>query len=444
MSEAAIEAGIIDRVLRILELELVKEDMDDDMASTALSILDSVKTLLAKEGGVQLVCSRLELLLGQQAAGELNADDSEVDNIMKQACDLLIIVLTGDDAMDLLYNNGVGEVYLTMVQWLDSGNSSLLTTAVLAIGNFARKDAYCIHMMNDHIYEKLLDIFEVYHNFAVKTIKNPNEAHPIDTGTLTKVQHAVLSALRNLSVPAANKRAAAAGGRAMTLFLAALPHVKDHHVAYKLLAAIRMLVDGQESVARQFASNHSALTAAAMWGAAVEHAGAAGEAPRLLAWTVRQLRHTNACQDIMQVDGCISCLVNMLVSSHSVMQNEAILSLTLLAIDVFNNKTPQTEHPPMFNYEKNFMTQLEKSEIGKHVSLLIDSNCAKMPIEVAENLLAFLDITAKKNELAHEYRNAKVHESLQKLTDSRHDFSDSLIDCAKVVASMISDTDKLQ
>lgn len=58
--------------------------------------------------------------------------------------------------MHILYNNGVGEVYLTMVKWLDSTNYNLLTTAVLAIGNFARKDEYCIQMMENKIFDKLL------------------------------------------------------------------------------------------------------------------------------------------------------------------------------------------------------------------------------------------------------------------------------------------------
>lgn len=51
--------------------------------------------MLAYEGGVQLVCTRLEHLVERHGAGDLNADDTEVESIMKQACDLVIIVLTG-------------------------------------------------------------------------------------------------------------------------------------------------------------------------------------------------------------------------------------------------------------------------------------------------------------------------------------------------------------
>ncbi|XP_013188846.2 GTPase-GDP dissociation stimulator vimar [Amyelois transitella] len=482
-SESIVQEGLLDLVKRVLEVELQKNDMNDDTVSTALLILsvvndntpeflfeeevnkivlrilketanvdiselclehlhvqaehDTVKTLLANEGGLQLVCSRLEQLVQRHGADELNSGDSEVVAVMKQACDLIIIVLTGDDAMHILYNNGSGEVYEIMVKWLDSTNYNLLTTAILAIGNFARQDDYCVQMMQGKIFEKLLDIFELYNNFAVRVHQAPDDDYPVDKATVTKIQHAVLSALRNLSVPSANKRAAAAQGRAAPLLLSALPHVEDHHVAYKLLAAIRMLVDGQESVARQLAESSAALRAVSRWGGAAECAGAAGEAPRLLAWAVKQLRHSHWTH-ILQVEGCITSLVNMLVSCHSVMQNEAILALTLLALAALNRTTPQTEEPES-DYEKSFITQIIESEIGKHVSVLIETNCAKMPLEVAENLLAFLDITSKKNKIALEYKEAKLQDSLQKFMDSRKDLGENLKSCLTEIITAISD-----
>ncbi|XP_072940546.1 GTPase-GDP dissociation stimulator vimar [Epargyreus clarus] len=479
-TESLVQEGVIDTQCKILVSELLKNDMEDDVIYTPLLILsvindntpeflfhedvnkavlnvlkettnveiselclehlhnqaehDSVKTLLAKEDGVQLVCVRLEHLVQRHEAGDMNADDAEVEAVMKQACDLIIIVLTGDEAMHILYNKGVGEVYLTMVKWLDSPNYNLLTTAILAIGNFARQDDYCIQMMEDKIFDKLLDIFELYHGFSVRMAADPHAPQPLEAGTVRKLQHAALAALRNLTVPAANKRAAAARGRAAPLLLRALPAVADHHVAYKLLAAIRMLVDGQEGVARSVASCPAALRAAARWGGA-EHAGAAGEAPRLLAWAVRHARRCWAT--LVQVEGCVSSLVNMLVASHSVMQNEAILALTLLSIESLTKRTEQD-----VDYENSLVTQLIKSEIGKHVSVLIETNCAKMPVEVAENLMAFLDITGKNNKLAVDYKQAKVPEALKKFAESRKDFNEDLRKCIHGVISTIIDHSK--
>lgn len=136
------------------------------------------------------------------------------------------------------------------------------------------------------------------------------------------------------------------------------------------------------------------------------------------------------------MDGCISSLVNMLVASHSLMQNEAILGLTLLAIESFKKLSPDSQQE--YDYEKSFVAQLIKSEIGKHVKILVDTNCAKMPIEVAENLLAFLNITSKNNEIALDYKEAKVHECLTKFSITRLDLTTDMKSCIYGVLSSIS------
>ncbi|XP_045764277.1 rap1 GTPase-GDP dissociation stimulator 1-B isoform X1 [Maniola jurtina] len=475
-SESLVKGGVIDTIRQILSMEAERELMEDDLVSTVLLILsvvndndpeflyeeqvnlavfqvlkettnvevselcfehlhtqaehDSVKTLLAKEGRVKLVCLRIEQLLQKHEAGNMNMEDSEIDTVMKHACDLIIIVLTGDEAMDILYAHGKGEVYRTMVRWLDSTNYQLLATAVLAVGNFARRDQHCAHMMNDHIFDKLLDIFEQYYSYSIPQSEKP---HSPDKATVTKVQHAALSALRNLTVPVANKRLAAEQGRAAPMLISALPNVEDQHVAYKLLAAVRMLVDGQEEVAKQVACNVAALRGVAKWGGA-GGAGAAAEAPRLLAWTVRLIPRDALLRNLLLAEGCVSCLVNMLVASHSVMQNEAILALTLLAVAPLNDASPTKDRS-----EVDFNAQLIKSEIGKHISVLIDTNCSKMPTQVAENLITFLDITSKDNTIVSDYKDAKVNVSLQKFVESRNDLSDDMKACVSKIIKVVSD-----
>ncbi|XP_048485026.1 uncharacterized protein LOC105382101 [Plutella xylostella] len=58
-----------------------------------------------------------------------------------------------------------------------------------------------------------------------------------------------------------------------------------------------------------------------------------------------------------------------------------------------------------------------------------------MLVEVAENLLAFLDITSKKGDIASDYKEAKVNESLKKFLDTRNDLSDKL---KTVIADVMS------
>ncbi|KPJ15862.1 Rap1 GTPase-GDP dissociation stimulator 1-A [Papilio machaon] len=143
--------------------------------------------------------------------------------------------MSADEAMRALYGAGAGEVYLQAVRWLETADDDLplLSTALLAIGNFARDDRYCLQMMGNNIYDKLLDIFETYYE------KGAGAEVEVE-----RVQHGALAALRNLSVPAQNKVRALARGRAVPLLARALAGVRHHHVAYKLLAALRMLLDG--------------------------------------------------------------------------------------------------------------------------------------------------------------------------------------------------------
>lgn len=87
------------------------------------------------------------------------------------------------------------------------------------------------------------DIFETYQERAAG--EGAVEGAVEGAGEVERVQHGALAALRNLAVPAHNKRAALAQGRAVPLLARALPAVRHHHVAYKLLAALRMLLDVQ-------------------------------------------------------------------------------------------------------------------------------------------------------------------------------------------------------
>lgn len=60
--------------------------------------------------------------------------------------------------MELLYKDGEGTVYKNMLAWLDYDDSDLMTTAVLALGNFARKDSNCIQMVQKGLAKKLLGL----------------------------------------------------------------------------------------------------------------------------------------------------------------------------------------------------------------------------------------------------------------------------------------------
>lgn len=62
-----------------------------------------------------------------------------------------------DDAMHYLDET---PLLSSIQQWLDSSDEYLITTSVLALGNFARTDNHCIKMVEDKVLLKLIDILK--------------------------------------------------------------------------------------------------------------------------------------------------------------------------------------------------------------------------------------------------------------------------------------------
>lgn len=129
--------------------------------------------------------------------------------------------------MNFLYNDSKGDVYRKLVEWLESIDEDLQITAVLAMGNFARTDIHCKHMVEQGIHRKLLKLLQ----------KNDSKSGDI------RCQHALLSALRNLVIPADNKSLILADGLIDILY--PMLDIPTFPVVFKLLGTLRIVIDGQ-------------------------------------------------------------------------------------------------------------------------------------------------------------------------------------------------------
>lgn len=78
-----------------------------------------------------------------------------------------------DESMHYLYKT---PLLKNMEDWLDSYDIDLLTTGVLALGNFARTDSHCIEMVQRNITTKLLGI-QFIQTIFFSTLLTQN--HPI-------------------------------------------------------------------------------------------------------------------------------------------------------------------------------------------------------------------------------------------------------------------------
>ncbi|XP_033329911.1 visceral mesodermal armadillo-repeats [Megalopta genalis] len=298
-----------ERLTKIL-VDILASDTSSELSEMCLELLhgqaesENAKLLLAKAG----VCELLLKLLEKHSP---YCTDDEARSVLKIACNLIILVLTGDQSMNNLYDNSDGVVYKKLVDWLDSEDKDLQITAVLAMGNFARTDAHCKLMVAQGIHRSLLKLLQ----------DNNTDAADI------RFQHALLSALRNLVIPADNKPVILQDGLIDVLY--SMLHIPSYPVVFKLLGTLRIVIDGQYEAAVELGKKTDLLTKTVEWCDVEEHPGVQSEANRLIAWLINNSRDKEITV-LMVEHGTVPHLVKMLTSQHVLMQNEALISLMIL------------------------------------------------------------------------------------------------------------------
>nr|XP_006813886.1 PREDICTED: uncharacterized protein LOC102806195 [Saccoglossus kowalevskii] len=238
---------------------------------------------------------------------------SEAFSLEKAATDIIVLLLTEDESMNLIFNNGNGQVLKEVMIWLQSPSNQRKISGALVIGNFARSDEHCIKLVECGVLKPLQDV-----------LQTPTGS----TETDMKLQHAVLSAFRNLAIPAVNKAIMLKCGVLDTVL--SLIRTDMTPVQFKLLATIRMLVDGQASAAVQVGGNRAIVKRIVELCDAPDHAGVAGEANRLIAALVKNSSSIDVMEVIVSSDG-LPHAVTMATSEYMLMQNEALVAMTLIA-----------------------------------------------------------------------------------------------------------------
>jgi hypothetical protein len=357
---------------------------------------DEIKTLLARQGVCELVFELIEKYRNQ-------VNDEESRTVMKMACDMIVIILTGDDCMYLLYNNGQGKVYENMITWLDSDDPDLLSTGVLALGNFARKDTHCIHMVQNGISKKLIALLS-RHNTSQSDIK---------------VQHALLSTLKNLVIPQQNKPIVLEEGLIDVIY--PMIELDQYLVIFKLLGTFRMVIDGQEKAALDLISRKEFLEKLIYWCYNSDHLGVRGEIPRLLSWLIKHCHSFKPFKTLIQIKDSVKCLVEMTSSNHAVMQNESFYALNLLCIGCGVGNESDSSNGVNGDHaaedgDQTLFDQLINADIGKNLSFVVNKYSDKMDKHTIENLLTLLEQLINSPSLVGHLKSNNVGEALAKLT----------------------------
>ncbi|XP_069449085.1 rap1 GTPase-GDP dissociation stimulator 1 isoform X7 [Ovis canadensis] len=369
-------------------VKLFKKQIEHDKREMVFEVLaplaenDAIKLQLVESGLVECL---LEIV--QQ---KVDSDKEEDIAELKTASDLMVLLLLGDESMQKLFEGGKGNVFQRVLSWIPSNNHQLQLAGALAIANFARNDGNCIHMVDNGIVEKLMDLLDRH----------------VEDGNVT-VQHAALSALRNLAIPVVNKAKMLSAGvtEAVLKFLKSeMPPVQ-----FKLLGTLRMLIDAQEA-AEQLGKNVKLVERLVEWCEAKDHAGVMGESNRLLSALIRHSKSKDVIKTIVQSGG-IKHLVTMATSEHVIMQNEALVALALIAALELGTAEKDLESAQLVQILHRLLADERSAPEIKYNSMVLI--CALMGSESLHKKvqdLAFLDVVSKLR--SHENKSVAQQASL--------------------------------
>lgn len=246
-----------------------------------------------------------------------------------------------------------------------------------------------------------------------------------------RLQHALLSTLRNLVIPKPNKPAIIDAGLVQTI----IPMLAIHQppVVFKLLGTLRMTVDGQEKLAIELLQNKNLIEQLVHWSKSSDYASVTGESLRLMAWLIKHAYFRNratltgtsssevtiaesddtSLRAFVNTAGAVECMVNMLTAQHLVMQNEALIALSMLSAIIGNKSTGDAASPETASV--NLTDLLISCELGQKMAEFINKNADTMTKEIVENLQTLMSLLRKSDALISHLATHNIDELLKSI-----------------------------
>nr|XP_010305035.1 PREDICTED: rap1 GTPase-GDP dissociation stimulator 1-like [Balearica regulorum gibbericeps] len=391
LQEELVKVGVITSLVRILTDYAESEPLVhvDLLALCNLADLDTAKEALSKTKiAEQLVKQlrraenheRLEIVfevlqaLAENDALKVQLVEAGVQEVLSE---ILLRLQGSSQAEDTCIVKAASDLIVSLLLGVSQNVGTCITAAATAIANFTRNDGNCIRMVQLGVIHQLLDLLEKH----------------VESGDIS-VQHAALSALRNLAIPVVNKVQMLEEGvaeRIQALLRSEMPPMQ-----FKLLGTLRMLADGQADAAEILGQDPTLLNRLVQWCNANDHTGVCGEANRLLASILRHNRSQEVIKAIQEAQG-VKHLVSMTTSEHAAMQNEALNALAIAStID-------------LETLEESFK---ESQLVQSLHRLLQDDNTSP---EVKYNSMGLLCSLLNSGDLRQEIEEDKIKETLEQL-----------------------------
>lgn len=245
-----------------------------------------------------------------------------------------------------------------------------------------------------------------------------------------KLQHALLSALRNLVIPKENKSVIIKAGLVETI----LPMLKIHQapVVYKLLGTLRMLIDGQPELAHRLLENATLIQQLIEWCQSSECSSVTGESFRLMAWLIKHAykdtasnigggggggtsktastsppsTNRSSLRAFIKNVGSVQSMVTMLSSQHLVMQNEALIALCIMS-SLFISSTDNDAT------DVNLAKILIDCDLGGKLGDFIQRNADAMTKEIVENVQTLIKLLRTSDLLVQHLNQHNIDELLK-------------------------------
>lgn len=193
-----------------------------------------------------------------------------------------------------------------------------------------------------------------------------------------------------------------------------LPMLEIHQppVVFKLLGTLRMLIDGQDALALKLLQNQKLIELLVEWARKTpDMVGVNSESSRLMAWLIKNgYRSRDGAEQagvaplksFVEIDGTVDTIVKMLQSAHLVMQNEALMALTLIVVFLKDQ-------------EVELSKILIASEIGQTLVDFIQriSEMERTSNEIVENLKTLVTALDKSEEIKTHLSEHNIEEKLK-------------------------------
>lgn len=179
-----------------------------------------------------------------------------------------------------------------------------------------------------------------------------------------------------------------------------------------------MINNFTEKIALELLANEKLISQLIHWSKSSDYAGVTGESFRLIAWLIKHAyqSHSSTPSDVtylikfIAIKDAVESMINMLQSTHLVMQNEALIALTIMSSVLYQKDTEVNKLDEIFI----------ECNLGQKIVDLIQKSSDNMTKEIVENLQIFvklLKLSKKLVEHLDAHNIDKLLESIPSLTE---------------------------